>query len=190
MHIFATNKTKMIMKKVLLLLFVFSLAFHVQGQVSVTIGDVERGEGTIFVPVEADFSSGICAFDLFVNFDEAVLEFTGIANVAALPGDDIQFNTVTPSQAKISWFDLTDDGTTFAGKLFYLGFTNHGGDSDIDFDADTEFGDCDGLALPPGDVTLTGGSVTTVPVPLGRWALIIGAGLIVLFVVLRATRVI
>ena len=178
------------MKKVLLLLFVFSLALNVQGQMSVTIGDVERGEGTIFVPVEADFSAGICAFDLYINYDQDVLTFTGIAKPADLPGDQIQFNEVTPSQAKISWFDFSDEGTTFAGKLLYLGFTNHGGDTDIDFDAATEFGDCDGLAVPPGDVTLTGGSVTTVPVPLGRWALIIGAGLILFFVVLRATRVI
>lgn len=189
---FCHEQNEKIMKKPLLLsvAFVLALFFSVSGQVSLSIGDVERGEGNVFVPVTVDFSSGVCAFDLYVNFDDSVLEFTGIANVASLPGDMVQANAVGPAQAHISWFDLGDEGTEFTGELLYLAFENHGGNSAVVFDATTEIGDCDGMALPPALVTLSDGSVTTVPVPLTRWALIIGAGLIVVFVALRAGRVI
>ncbi len=166
------------------------MTLGVRGQVSLDIGDVERGEGNVFVPVSVDFSAGICAFDLYVSFDDGVLEFIGIANVADLPGDMVQANAVSSSQAHISWFDLGDEGTTFTGELFYLAFENHGGSSAIGFDGITEIGDCTGMALPPAMVTLSDGSVTTVPVPFARWALIIVAGLVVLFVGLRAGRVI
>lgn len=179
------------MKKhfVILFAFVFALAFNVNGQsahFSIPT-DLEGEPGTsILVPLDADFAD-ICSFEIYLQFDPDVVTFVGLEDLAV---PTILHNMVpgTDDQLRIIWVDF--GGAVFEGELLKIHFLYNEGDTPVAFvEAEMEITDCS-PDLVPIDFTTSDGFISEAPpIPLAYWAIFLGVGLVVAFVVLRMTRV-
>ncbi len=176
-------------------------AVNTMAQNTVNLPDISLVPGPVSIPVEVDFSiHPVAAFEIQVNFDTSVLEYTGVT--------EISFTGISSSVAGSQPVLLTWYGTasSFNGDLIILNFnyTGSGGVTDLTF---TETGSYfPGVPTPGGDpswladggtpstvvtTTFTGGSITYVsPVPLSIWTVLLGIVLIATFIVMRFYRIV
>lgn len=182
------------MKKLFTLFFALSFvfAFTVKGQnATVSIPDVVESSGTVYIPVNVDFSLGtaVGSLALTIHFNEDYLEFVGIDNAAL--GD---LTATNPSDGVIllSWADLGGPGSTLEGKLTDLEFIYTGGEDNLWFASEapgvTELSDPIGNVI--ADVQYTNGSIAlAAPVPISNWAIYAGLLLILGFVAFRVYKI-
>lgn len=194
------------MKKLIILVFALTtaLSFSALAQTPPATLDIENGVtatvgSTAYVPVYADFSGipggGAGAFTLYIDFDETVLTFTGIANSALTGVSGVEW---TPGQILLTW---TNVGTPspLDDKLLDLTFTAPaaGGPWPLTFyysqtfPAPSGFSSVGDSNSDPYLAVFTDGDVTfNAAVPLKNWALFVGLGLIIAFVVVRFRRLV
>jgi len=186
------------MKKVLILFFALTtaLSMNVLAQATVTIGNAAGTVGTtVSVPVTVNFSGisgGAGAFDFYIDFDAANIVFQGITG-AALSGVNasIPFPLTQPGRLLIAWSSLTSSNLN--GQLLNIQFSsNNVGAYPLTFHVSPAPGSfvSDNTATPVAS-TLNNGSVTfNAAVPLSNWAIFIGLGLIVAFLVVRFRKLV
>lgn len=176
------------MKKLFTLIFVLSFAFMINanGQNTVTIphDNVAVVGENVLVPIIVDFTfEGPCAITLNLDFDNDVLVYKGIANdqlgFFASPADD-------PSPS-LSYSSLLGVGN-FVGEAVYVIFEYQGGYSEVNFLPSSFTADCT-ATIDPIDTEFVGGSVIRVPdVPLSSYGILIGLGLMLVFVIVGVRR--
>ena len=206
------TKTRANMKKIFTFLFAISLflgfALNAKAQfvAEVDIDDVIKLPNRVVeIPIFVDFDRGevVRSFELWLDYNDNVIEFLGIANVAdefTVPPVNVVPGAPADPRAKL-FLEWTDPGTDdlaagFEGKLLDLQFYYNGGFSAItyvfqepDGETRTEVGGGD----IGGDFLLTEfipGSINeeTVPVPLSNWALFAGLFLIAGFMAFRMVK--
>ena len=185
------------MKKVFALFFtltfVLSISTFAQGP-SVTIGS-ETGASPVDVPVTFELAGQtLKSFDLTVAYNPLV-----ISSVAFQASPVVTFTNVptfsypAAGQFKVSWSNVSDQSITNNGTLFYLKLFGSVGTSDLDFTSSNVSGENELLTFGAAIITSTfvDGDVTfTAPVPLSNWAIFIGLGLIIAFLVVRFRRIV
>ena len=201
------------MKRLYALLFAFGmlLSVGVQAQngfvVSVTIPDdiEEFPNQEVLIPVYVDFSNaeapGVGSVELTISFDESVLtNFHGIENEAWMEGG---WQWGIPEDGKIKMnAENFQQATTLNGRLLNLRFTYAGGESALTFEGKNAPGESEvGLAgesspqkngaANPVSTDFQDGFISerTAPIPVSDWALFLGMGLIAIFLVGRAVRI-
>lgn len=149
----------------------------------------ETPNTTVSIPVYVDFTGDdVCSIDLEISFDEDVLEFVGLSNVALLGGSPHVSQTTSP--INIGW---NPNPNQHVGKIFDLQFDYSGGYSaltfqNIDGAGGTVIFDCtvdnDVIQINVGanDAFING---PTTSVPIAFWSLLVVAGLMVAFFVRR-----
>ena len=172
------------------LTFVCSISAFAQ---TVSIGS-ESGTSPVNVPISFDLGSeDMRAFDLTIDVVNSAI----VSGVSFQPGPDATFDntptvTYAGGQVAVSWQDVTDLKTG-SGVFFYLAFTGSVGSSDLDFISENVVGQnelVDGTGQPM-TATFEDGDVTFIaPVPLKNWAIFIGLGLIIAFLVVRFRRIV
>ena len=186
-------------KSFLPLLFIFAIFSMSARAQTVTIP--ENFEGVpgqqVSIPVTVDTDGQeICSFDFEIHYDNSVLEFievTGFGGGGSLDADD----EAGDSPLKIGW-NSTDQNTGITPDdgevLLYIVFDYEGQSSTLNFEDPNTYGasaltDCsvDNVVV---EATFNNGSIIPVsaPVPVSKWALMIGFGLMVVFVVLRIVK--
>ncbi len=180
----------------LLIALLFSLLNHAHGQDAIaTIPDLVLPAGNIEVPLEVDFTlDDVCSFQFYIHFDDARLTFKGIDDPQLLPGI-APSPPGSPSPILITWFSASFQPADFAGKLLDILFEYDGGGLSpigflLTFPEDCAIYDCV-LFNEYGSVEYNDGSVRPLPsVPLSRWAVFLGLGLIVAFTIIKRSRLI
>ncbi len=179
----------------LLIALVFMLLSHAHGQDAiVTIPDVTRPAGNIQVPIQVDFTlEDVCSFQFYIHFDDDLLTFKGIDNlqligIMASPAD-------TPSPVLITWFSASMQPADFAGKLLDISFLYAGGEeTQIEFvlDEPTDSAVADCIAVEDyQNVVFNNGTITPSPfVPISGWAIWLGFGLIIAFIIIKRSRLV
>ena len=185
------------MKKLFTLAFVFTfvLSFTALAQPTVTIGD-ETGTSPVNVPVTIDLNGqDIGSFDFEISYDETIVGGVDFVEGATVFTEDPIISGFGGGTFQIGWgagvTQIISDEVNF-----YLSFTGLAvGSSDLEFtslNVDGEnaiYDSAGGIGLitatfEPGAVTFD-----ALPIPVRSWAIYIGLGLIIGFVVLRVTRV-
>ncbi len=204
------------MKKNLLLSLAITLLFSISAlaqtaSLTVTIDEnIQEKAGIIEVPVYLVFEPGaafdIGSFNLEISFNDPDVIIDNIDNMVAIPGfttDEFLFDdNVDNNIISISW---ASDGSIFTpfiqstgsltdDILFTLQFEGKVGTSSFIFldqnvDLTTAFYEGGTAGTDQIIAEFNNGSITISPaIPLSQWAFFISAGLIVLFMVLRAIR--
>lgn len=189
------------MKKLFFLFIALGFVFanNTLGQAAdatVSLPVLAKPAGDIEVPLNVDFTlEPVCNFQFYIHFDETELTFKGITN-EELVGIFVS-PAGSPSPVLISWFaPVLDDEpqpANLEGKLLDIKFEYQGDNyAEIGFVVtppnDSSVGDCvqaDDYAV----VVFSDGSVSLAPpVPLSNWAVLIGLGLILAFVIIKIGR--
>jgi hypothetical protein len=184
------------MKKLVILIIalttVLSFSANAQFQTSVTIGNEVGPVGTsVYVPVEVNFSN-VGAFDFYIDLPTD-LNFVNVAN-SVVPVSQ----SIIGSQILVSWAGITPISIN-NGKLLDLVFS-----SNVEGIYDLDFYNIPGSPIPAGSSVVSDaqgnqitptiwndGTVEFVPsVPLKNWAIFIGLGLIIAFLVVRFRRIV
>lgn len=127
------------------------------------IDDYVECVGAVIIPVNASNFNNVGTLDLKLDFDQSILAYTGISNVApALAGITVTDNT---DHILIDWTSATP-ANVGPGKLFDLEFNANPGMSELTWDTITagacQYLDPVGTAL---STTFESGSITVNPLP-------------------------
>ena len=169
------------MKKIILFIaisMVFGLAANAQSASTIFFNSGNSNlpvVGTNFdVPIDvngfdaASMPLGITAITIYFEFDDSVIDYTGFTN--SIAGLDYGVNENTPGILTVEvydwinlWYNVAD------GKLLDLQFDYLGGYTAIEFDAQSEYGDENFIAIPipilnngfVGDFIIDGGDWNT-----------------------------
>ncbi len=179
------------MKKVFtfLVVFAFAASFGAFSQ-TVTIGN-ESGNSPVDVPVAFSGFANLESFDLYIEFPTPII-FQGVVNAdpSLTVINPVGTTMLGPNKYRINWFTLNSISPVPA-EPFYLRFASPvaGGPFSLTFSLSDVSEVNAGTA---GTVTLTSGSVyfDAPSVPLSNWAVFIGLGLIIAFVVVRFRRLV
>lgn len=183
------------MKKLFSVLIAINFAFmmNANGQTTqavVNIQHVIETPGTVFVPIDANFDMGttIGGFDLTISFDENILTFIDLANIAPEVAANITFND--NGDVLISWFDASG-ADNLNGKLLDLEFDYQGGFSNILFlpeeEGVTEITDQFGNIV---NAEFFDGSINDVAsIPITGWSIVLVFGLIFSFVLINLRKI-
>ncbi len=184
------------MKKVFSFFFAltFALSVSVFAQ-SVTLG-TEMGPSPVDIPVTFNLNGNvITALDLTID----VVTPGVVTGASFFAADAVSFNVLPAVSLAGNQITVTWDGGTQQiseptdGVLFYLRLTGFVGSSDLEFISENEPGENEWLttgAVPVTSTFVDGEVEFTAPVPLANWAIFIGLGLIIAFVVVRFRRLV
>lgn len=182
------------MKKVsIFLLAIFAFASVASAQlITFELSDEDYAPGAIQVPLTASTTAGITSIDMRFDYNTAFLTFNGISNaitgisaIEVQPGEILVFFTDGGSPANtipsgVSDYLLFDLDFSFDGNGTSLLVFNEGNYIINTGSPQTNAAFVNGAVRPEGSATL----------PLSNWAIFVGLGLIVAFLVVRFRKLV
>ncbi|MCF8370960.1 MAG: T9SS type A sorting domain-containing protein [Bacteroidales bacterium] len=118
------------------------------------------------IPVSVYNFTGVGAFSFAIEFDPALLTFTGVSNLSSELSSGLLISNSISGKLFVSWAS-TVPATIYSSYLLYLDFISAGGTTALTFDVQTS-GNCeiaDGAGIPISTV-YTNGSIAVSPQPL------------------------
>lgn len=188
------------MKRLYALLFAFGMLLSVGAyaqDVTVKIGDEEAFANTnVLIPVYMDATDapgdGVCSFEFRITYNPDVLTGFVAFHSEIIDINDIITSADTPGLIIFNW-EETNANLKIDDVLLEMEFAYAGDYSDIEFDdsgnPDLEIGQCDATAITNTEYIDGSISERTAPIPVSDWALFLGMGLIAIFLVGRAVRI-
>ncbi len=151
---------KTLILKILPLLIIVFWATGARAQIGTTAATLTSCPGAIVVPLTVTNCNGIGAISLILNFDNAVLTYTGYQNLNPLMTSGLLIINSTANKVVISWANTT--AANFGnGTLVELKFNAVTSTSTLAWDTQTpgncEYSDVNGNVLPS---TYTNGTAT------------------------------